>query len=99
MRHTRLLTLVSAGAVAGLALSACSSGESGDSSSGRATPPAMEAMGALGDGEGEVNILAWAGYAEDGSTDPAVDWVTPFEAATGCTANVQVADTSDSMFE
>ncbi|WP_421741135.1 ABC transporter substrate-binding protein [Cellulomonas sp.] len=99
MRHTRLLTLVAAGAVAGLALSACSSGDSDGGGSGRATPPAMEALGSLGDGEGEVNILAWAGYAEDGTTDPAVDWVTPFEEATGCTANVQVADTSDSMFE
>ena len=34
--------------------------------------------------EGEVNIVAWAGYVEDGSTDPAVDWVTPFEKETGC---------------
>jgi putative spermidine/putrescine transport system substrate-binding protein len=100
MTHTRLLTLVATGALAtSVALAACSGGGSGESSSGRATPPAMEALGSLGDGEGEVNILAWAGYAEDGSTDPAVDWVTPFEAATGCTANVQVADTSDSMFE
>ena len=33
----------------------------------------------LGEGEGEVNLIAWAGYVEDGSTDPAVDWVTPFE--------------------
>src|SRR3954471_17640775 len=99
MRHTRLLTLVAAGAVAGLALSACSSGGSSGGGSGRATPPAMQALSSLGDGEGEVNILAWAGYAEDGTTDPTVDWVTPFEQQTGCQANVQVADTSDSMFE
>jgi putative spermidine/putrescine transport system substrate-binding protein len=99
MRHTRLLTLAAAGAVVGLTLAACSSGGSGGGGSGKATPPAMEALSALGDGEGEVNILAWAGYAEDGSTDPAVDWVTPFESETGCKANVQVADTSDSMFE
>ena len=32
-------------------------------------------------GEGELNIIAWAGYAEDGSTDPSVDWVHPFERA------------------
>ena len=29
--------------------------------------------------EGKVSILAWPGYAEDGSTDKAYDWVTPFE--------------------
>ena len=36
-----------------------------------------EAMQKVGKGEGEVNLIAWAGYVEDGSTDPAVDWVTP----------------------
>ena len=39
------------------------------------------------------------GYAENGSTDKTVDWVTPVRAATGCKANVQVANTSDEMFE
>jgi putative spermidine/putrescine transport system substrate-binding protein len=99
MKHARLLAMVAAGAVASLALTACSSSGGDGSGSSRATPPAMDALSSLGNGEGEINILAWAGYAEDGSTDPAVDWVTPFEAATGCQANVQVADTSDSMFE
>ena len=37
-----------------------------------------EALSELGEPEGEVNLIAWAGYVEDGSTDPAVDWVTPF---------------------
>ena len=46
---------------------------------------------ALGEGEGEVNILAWPGYAEDGSNDPEVDWVTPFEKETGCQANVKTS--------
>ncbi len=54
---------------------------------------------ALGDGEGEVNIVAWAGYAEDGSTDPAVDWVTPFEEATGCQVNVKTGNSSDEMVQ
>ncbi|GAA3823736.1 extracellular solute-binding protein [Cellulomonas soli] len=101
MTRTPLLRLVAVGALAGLALAACgtSDGEVSSDGSGRAAPPSVDALTTLGDGEGEVNILAWAGYAEDGSTDPAVDWVTPFEEQTGCTANVQVADTSDSMFE
>ena len=48
-------------------------------------------------GEGQVNVVAWAGYAEDGTNDPTVDWVHPFEKATGCKVNVKVANTSDEM--
>ena len=33
----------------------------------------------LGKGEGALNIIVWAGYAEDGSDDKTVDWVHPFE--------------------
>ena len=51
----------------------------------------------LGEGEGEVNLIAWAGYVEDGSTDPKVDWVTDFEKETGCKVNVKVGNTSDEM--
>ena len=47
--------------------------------------------------EGKLNIIAWAGYAEDGSTNPKVNWVTPFEKKTGCQTNVKVANTSDEM--
>ena len=45
--------------------------------------------------EGQVNILAWPGYAEDGTNDQTVDWVTPFEKQTGCQANVKYFGTSD----
>ncbi len=55
------------------------------------------AMTELGEGEGEVNLIAWAGYVEDGSTDPAVDWVTGFENDTGCQVNVTLGNTSDEM--
>ena len=37
------------------------------------------------------------GYAEDGSNDPTVDWVHPFEKDTGCKVNVKVGNTSDEM--
>ena len=60
-----------------------------------ATPGGEAFAGPVGDGEGALNILAWPGYAEDGSTDPAVDWVTPFEEATGCAVEVKVFGTSD----
>jgi putative spermidine/putrescine transport system substrate-binding protein len=51
----------------------------------------------VGDGEGEVDIIAWVGYIERGETDPAYDWVTGFEKETDCTVNVKVAATSDEM--
>jgi len=51
----------------------------------------------VGEGEGQVDIIAWAGYIERGETDAAYDWVTGFEAETGCTVNVKVAATSDEM--
>ena len=50
-----------------------------------------------GEGEGQVDLIAWAGYVEDGSTDPKVDWVTDFEKETGCQVNVKVGNTSDEM--
>ena len=50
-----------------------------------------------GDPEGEVSIIAWAGYIERGETDPAFDWVTDFEAATGCEVKIKTAATSDEM--
>jgi len=58
-----------------------------------------EAVTELGKGEGEVNLVAWAGYVEDGSTDPAVDWVTDFEKETGCKVNVKIGNTSDEMVQ
>jgi putative spermidine/putrescine transport system substrate-binding protein len=58
-----------------------------------------DALAVLGEGEGEVNLIAWAGYVEDGSTDPAVDWVTPFEDETGCKVNVKLGNTSDEMVQ
>jgi len=51
----------------------------------------------IGELEGAVSIIAWAGYIERGETDPAFDWVTGFEAETGCLVSQQVAATSDEM--
>lgn len=56
-----------------------------------------EMMTELGEGEGEVSIVAWAGYIERGDTDPAFDWVTSFEEETGCMVTVKTAATSDEM--
>ncbi len=59
--------------------------------------PKIDKLAALGAGEGEVNIISWAGYVEDGSNDPKVDWVTDFEKETGCKVNTKIAATSDEM--
>jgi putative spermidine/putrescine transport system substrate-binding protein len=56
-----------------------------------------EALQKVGKGEGKVNLIAWAGYVEDGSTDPSVDWVTDFENKTGCQVNTKIGNTSDEM--
>src|SRR5690348_5846963 len=47
--------------------------------------------------EGQVDIIAWAGYIERGETDKAYDWVSQFEKDTGGKVNVKVAGTSDEM--
>ncbi|MFG2045312.1 ABC transporter substrate-binding protein [Dactylosporangium sp. NPDC048998] len=82
-----------------LTLAACGDGATKDAGPGPAGAqlPKIDKLASLGPGEGAVNIVAWAGYAEDGSNDPKVDWVTPFEKETGCKANVKVAGTSDEM--
>jgi putative spermidine/putrescine transport system substrate-binding protein len=61
----------------------------------RWTPNADVLAGA----EGQVNIVAWPGYIEDGSTAPESDWVTPFETLTDCAVNVKLGSTSDEMVQ
>jgi putative spermidine/putrescine transport system substrate-binding protein len=86
------LTLLAALTLVLAALAAAGCGRDDDEGGGGA-----KALEKVGKGEGEVNLVAWAGYVEDGSTDPAVDWVSPFEKQTGCNVNVKIGDTSDEM--
>jgi len=79
-----------AGLVAVLALAAAGCGGGG----GKSESAMKKDVGA---GEGKLNLIAWAGYVEDGSTDPKQDWVTPFEQKTGCQTSVKVAGSSDEM--
>ncbi len=76
-----------------LALAACGGAaeETGEEAAGEAM------MTEIGEGEGAVSIVAWAGYIERGETDPAFDWVTSFEEETGCMVSVKTAATSDEM--
>lgn len=59
-----------------------------------AGPTAEPSMSGIGPGEGELNLIIWAGYAERGATYPEFDWVTPFEERTGCKVNT--TDMTDS---
>ncbi|MDQ0377152.1 ABC transporter substrate-binding protein [Amycolatopsis thermophila] len=97
MRNSRTLRLIAGLMCAGTAVAACGTSSTSSSSGGGQafTPPKLEALSQLGQPEGALNILAWPGYAENGSNDPKVDWVTPFEQATGCKVNVKTFGTSD----
>ncbi|MGK2882964.1 MAG: ABC transporter substrate-binding protein [Mycobacterium sp.] len=78
-------------------VAACSGSEEPGGSAEQ--PPDIAAATEVGAGEGELNLVAWAGYVEDGTNDPAYDWVTPFEEETGCTVNVKLGNTSDEMVQ
>jgi putative spermidine/putrescine transport system substrate-binding protein len=52
----------------------------------------------IGEGEGAISILAWPYYAENGSKDPEIDWVSAFEDDTGCKATIKEFGTSDEAF-
>jgi putative spermidine/putrescine transport system substrate-binding protein len=98
------------GLVAGLALvaAACSSSGGTTAPSGATTPSestttsepsAPNVPTELGSTQGQtINVLAWPGYVENGTTDPSVDWVTDFEAETGCTVVPQIFGTSDEAY-
>ena len=92
MQKKRLFSSLVIASAAALALTSC-----GSDSKASNEPPKLEALSTLGDGEGAVNIVAWAGYVENGSTDPNVDWVSDFEKETGCKVNVKNGATSDDM--
>jgi putative spermidine/putrescine transport system substrate-binding protein len=75
-----------------IVVAACSTGGGSAAPSGPALPTAV------GDGEGQVKVLAWPGYVEDGTTSPDVDWISSFETETGCQVTVQTFGTSDEAF-
>ena len=86
-RPSILLTLT---LVLGMLLAACQTAPA-------AAPGPSGPRQSIGDGEGALSIVAWAGYIERGETDAAYDWVTQFEKETGCKVSVKVANTSDEM--
>ncbi len=62
--------------------SACGSSSSGPASANLRT--------SIGKGEGQLNLIAWEGYAQP-------EWVKPFEASTGCIVHSKYAGSSDEM--
>jgi putative spermidine/putrescine transport system substrate-binding protein len=44
----------------------------------------------IGNGEGQLNLVAWEGYAQP-------EWVKPFERQTGCVVRTKYAGSSDEM--
>ena len=100
MSRPRACAAVATASICALVLAACGSSTTSPGAGESATrqpPPKVAMPSTLGPAEGLVNVVAWAGYAEDGTNDPTVDWVHPFEKATGCKVNVKVANTSDEM--
>jgi len=68
-----------------LVLAGCGGGGDGGGGGG-------EELQKVGKGEGELNLISWAGYVEE-------PWVTPFEAKTGCKVNNKDGGTSDEMVQ
>jgi putative spermidine/putrescine transport system substrate-binding protein len=93
----RTTRVVAAAAALLLAAAACTGGDENKPTAKVDGPPELSALKTLGAGEGELDLVARAGYVENGSTDPKVNWVTPFEQASGCKVNVTVAQSSDQM--
>ena len=82
-------------AAAALVVGACS---------GAGGSPKPSVPAALGATEGQLNLVAWTAYVMGGTGGEAVpeggyDWVTPFEAATGCKVNVKVGGGSAEMVQ
>jgi putative spermidine/putrescine transport system substrate-binding protein len=77
---------------------ACGNDDTTSGSTGGAIEPS-KTFTKIGDPEGALELIAWAGYVEDGTSEGGedFDWVTPFEDATGCQVNVTYGDTSDEM--
>jgi putative spermidine/putrescine transport system substrate-binding protein len=63
-------------------VSACGSSSSSTASSTLPT--------SIGAGEGQLNLVAWEGYAQP-------EWVKPFEKQTGCVVHAKYAGSSDEM--
>jgi putative spermidine/putrescine transport system substrate-binding protein len=115
MQHRRILASL---AIVTIVVGACGGGSTAapsTASSAAASAPAGSAPAAstaaspvasgptsVGEGEGALTLVAWAGYVVGGTGGEQVegyDWVTPFETATGCKVTVKVGLDSANMVQ
>ncbi|HEX5615920.1 MAG TPA: spermidine/putrescine ABC transporter substrate-binding protein, partial [Acidimicrobiia bacterium] len=75
-RYRRLFAVLAALV---LVVAACGDDDEEPSGGGDGGGDSSGPIEEIGEGEGEVVIIAWPGYIERGETDPAYDWVTEFE--------------------
>ncbi|HEY3685822.1 MAG TPA: ABC transporter substrate-binding protein [Streptosporangiaceae bacterium] len=95
VRFARLAPIAAVTAILAIGAAACGGSNATQGPGGDA--PKLPVQQSIGKGEGQLNLVAWAGYVEHGQDNKNDDWVTPFQKQTGCKVNVKVADTSDSM--
>jgi putative spermidine/putrescine transport system substrate-binding protein len=72
-----------------LAIAGCGGGSDNTTGGGGSSD---EALQKVGKGEGQLNLISWAGYVEP-------EWTKPFEQETGCKVSDKEAGTSDEMVE
>jgi putative spermidine/putrescine transport system substrate-binding protein len=97
-RFSRPLSAVLALTAASVIAAGCGSSSTtggttpqGPGTAGLSVPTAhLPVLQKVGKGEGQLNLIAWAGYLEP-------LWVKPFEQQTGCQVNGKIANTSDEM--
>jgi putative spermidine/putrescine transport system substrate-binding protein len=94
---SRWLIVLAALALVG---AACGEDPAGGDGDGDGTEPAV-VYDQIGEAEGQLRLIAWHGYTEDGTTEgyEEYDWVTPFEEQSGCDVDVTYADSSDEMVQ
>jgi putative spermidine/putrescine transport system substrate-binding protein len=87
----RMRAVLAVGALLALVGAACGNGGGGTGDIGL--------VNKIGKGEGQLKLIAWAGYVEDGTSEGGedFDWVHPFQNQTGCRITVKYADSSDEM--
>jgi putative spermidine/putrescine transport system substrate-binding protein len=95
---TKMQRALAAAFVLAIVAAACGEDDGGTGAGDGTTEPPV-VYDEIGELEGQLELIAWHGYTEDGTTEgyEEFDWVTPFEDDTGCQVNVTYADTSDEM--
>jgi putative spermidine/putrescine transport system substrate-binding protein len=87
------------GATSSAPTASSSGGSSPSASASASAGPSLPTQADLGSTQGQsINVLAWPGYVENGSTSKDVDWVTDFQNTSGCKVNPQIFGTSDEAY-